>query len=81
MSYTHPILVPGAKGHDDPEALREVIERLSAFEPRQLLQSLYTVSEDLAVAGVAKGRHKRDHHLDQADEVLDRCIDVVRRLL
>lgn len=29
MSYNHPILVPGAVGHDDPEALRSVIETLS----------------------------------------------------
>ena len=29
MSYNHPILVPGAVGHDDPEALRTVIETLS----------------------------------------------------
>jgi len=29
MSYRHPILIPGAPGHDDPEALREAIERLT----------------------------------------------------
>jgi hypothetical protein len=30
MSYLHPVLVPGAIGHDDPAYLRQVIETLSA---------------------------------------------------
>lgn len=29
MSYSHPILVPGAPGHEDVEALHKVIEELS----------------------------------------------------
>jgi hypothetical protein len=30
MSYAHEILVPGAVGHNDPAALRELIEKMAA---------------------------------------------------
>lgn len=67
MSYNHPILVPGAKGHDDPVALREVIENLvtTAQQVGELLDRI----EDL------------EDHLDDAKTALDEIVDMAEEIV
>lgn len=52
MSYSHPILVPGATGHEDIEALHKVIEELAGgptiTEWRSLLEDIDEVKMTLA---------------------------------
>lgn len=72
MCYRHLILVPGATGHDDPEALRRVIED-TAYTPDDAfiedLEDLLSEMEDLlGTLDSAAGNHFGD--IDEEREAL-----------
>lgn len=51
MSYAHSILVPGAVGHDDPQALRDALEDVinNHTDAEQRLRSISGVADAVRV--------------------------------
>lgn len=82
MSYIHPILVPGAKGHDDPEALRAVIE--SSYRPKP--KDIHHIIENLVEYSARVRRAVTELNdvtasLDKLEDQLDTLADHVEEVL
>ena len=82
MSYTHPILVPGADGHDDPEALRAVIESSYRPKPTEIHRIIENIVEHSArVRRVLTELNDVTASLEKLEDQLDALADHVEEVL